>query len=141
MFDGNEQQKATIKELAEGIVLAEAGIEELEKEVITKKETLIALMQQTGQTAVKLDSGLSPRLETKQRISKKADVANEELFAWLHAKGLGDIIKPSVHAGTLQSALSEFIEQGHVLPETIFNEFEQTVVRFNGRTKFLQSRK
>lgn len=141
MFNGNEQQNATIKDLAESIVLTEARIEELEKEVVTKKESLIVLMQQTGQMAVKLDSGLSPRLETKQRISKKADVENERLFEWLHANDLGDLIKPSVHAGTLQSALAEFIEQGNTLPETIFNEFEQTVIRFNGKTRFLQTAK
>jgi RNA polymerase sigma-54 factor len=32
------------------------------------------------------------------------------------------------------------MEQGNALPETIFNEFEQTLIRFNGKSKFLQSR-
>lgn len=138
MFEENANQNARIKELAEGIVLAEARIEELEQEVVTKREALITLMQQAGLSSLKLDSGLSPRLETKQRISKRGEVENERLFEWLHANGLGDLIKPSVHPGTLQSALAQFTEQGNTLPETIFNEFEQTVIRFNGKSQFLR---
>ena len=140
MFENTQQQTETIKQLAEGIVLAEARIEELEQEVVTKRESLIALMQQAGLSSLKLESGLSPRLETKQRISKRGEVENERLFEWLHANGLGDLIKPSVHPGTLQTALAQFAGQGNTLPETIFNEFEQTVIRFNGKSKFLQCR-
>lgn len=138
MFEENGNQNARIKELAEGIVLDEARIEELEQDVITKKEALITLMQQAGLSSLKLDSGLSPRLEVKSRISKRGEVENERLFEWLHANGLGDLIKPSVHPGTLQTALAQFAEQGNALPETIFHEFEQTVIRFNGKTRFLQ---
>jgi hypothetical protein len=140
MFDGNEKQNATIKELAESIVLTESQIEDLEKAVVTKKEALIALMQQTGQTAVKLDSGLSPRIENQTRISKRKEIENEQLFTWLNDNGLGELIKPSVHAGTLQTALEEYTAQGNSLPEEIFHEYEQTVIRFNGKTKFLQAR-
>ncbi len=133
MFDTPNAQMNSIKQFAEEIVLTEAKIEDLEKEVVTKKEALIALMQQTGQTAVKLDSGLSPRIENQTRISKRKEIENERFFSWLHNNGLGDIIKPSVHAGTLQTALEEFIATGKSLPESIFNEFEQTVIRFNGK--------
>jgi hypothetical protein len=96
-------------------------------------------MQQAGQTAVKLDSGLSPRLEVKQRISKHKDIPNEQMFDWLSDNGLGDIIKPAVHPGTLQTTLDSYLAAGHQLPETLFNQFEQTVVRFNGKTQFLQA--
>jgi hypothetical protein len=139
MFNTQETQLKRIKELAEGIVLAEEQIERLEKETVSKKEALIALMRQAGQTAVKLDSGLCPRLETKVRISKNRDIENEAMFAWLAENGLGDIIRPAVHPGTLQTALEGFIAGGNPLPETVFSQFEQTVVRFNGRTNFLSS--
>lgn len=136
MFE-NETQLKQIKELAEGVVLAEAEIERLEQDTAAKKEALITLMQQAGHMAVKLDSGLCPRLETKQRIGKKKDADNETMFEWLSKNGLGDIIKPAVHAGTLQTALEAFTADGKSLPEKIFNQYEQTVVRFGGKTKFL----
>ena len=136
MFE-NEVQITQIKELAEGIVLTEEEIGRMEKEVIARKEALISLMQQAGQTAVKLDSGLAPRLETKQRISKRKEVDLDDLFYWLCEHGLEDIIKATVHHGTLQTTLEGFIAAGNELPPDMFNQFEQTVIRFNGRTKFL----
>lgn len=137
MFE-NENQVKKIKELAESIVLTEDRIGRMEKEVIARKEALISLMQQAGQTAVMLDSGLFPRLETKQRIGKRKEVAAGDLHVWLARHGLADIIKPTVHAGTLQTTLEGFIAAGNELPEKIFNQYEQTVIRMNGRSRFLQ---
>ena len=132
-----DRQITAIKELAEMIVLAEDRIARFERIVIAKKDELIALMQQAGQTAVKLESGLFPRLETQQRISKRKEVDLDDLFYWLCEHGLSDIIKPTVHHGTLQTTLEGFIAAGNELPSDMFNQFEQTVIRFNGRTKFL----
>ena len=137
MFE-NESQITRIKELAEGIVLAEDRIARLERIAVFKKKELIALMQQAGQTGVKLDSGLFPRLETKQRIGKRKEIEADELHSWLAEHGLADIIKPTVHHGTLQTTLEGFIASGNTLPEKLFNQFEQVVIRFNGRTRFLQ---
>lgn len=139
MFD-NDTQITQIKELAEGIVLIEDRIARMETEAAAKKEALIALMQQAGQTAVKLDSGLAPRLETKQRISKRKEIPTDQLHSWLAKHGLADIIKPTVHHGTLQTTLEGFLAAGNELPEDLFSQFEQTVIRFNGRTRFLQSK-
>ena len=136
MFE-NETQITQIKDLAEMIVLAEDRIARFERIVIAKKDELITLMQQAGQTAVKLESGLAPRLETKQRISKRKEVDLDDLFYWLCEHGLSDIIKATVHHGTLQTTLEGFIAAGNELPSDMFNQFEQTVIRFNGRTKFL----
>ena len=138
MFE-NETQITRIKELAEGIVLAEDRIKQLEKMATTKKYELTALMQQAGQTGVKLESGLFPRLETKQRISKRKEIEFEELYRWLYYNNLEDIVKLTVHPKTLQSALEGFIATGNELPESLFNQFEQTVVRFGGRTAFLRN--
>ena len=136
MFE-NESQITQIKELAESIVLTEEKIGRLERIAIAKKDELITLMQQAGQVGVKLESGLAPRLETKQRISKRKEVDLDDLFYWLCEHGLSDIIKPTVHHGTLQTTLEGFIAAGNELPSDMFNQFEQTVIRFNGRTKFL----
>ena len=57
--------------------------------------------------------------------------------ATLARHGLADIIRPTVHHGTLQTTLEGFIAAGNELPEKIFNQYEQTVIRFNGRSRFL----
>ena len=137
MFDAKQEQITSIKELAEGIVLAEEKIANWEKQAAEMRQALIGLMQQTGQTAVTLDSGLAPKLEVRQRISKKTDVATEAVFDWLVDNGLGDIIKPAVHPGTMQTTLEAFIANGGTLPEELFNSFEQATIRFNGRSRFL----
>jgi hypothetical protein len=137
MFDAPETTKQSIKELAEGIVLTENAIEKMEQEAAEKREVLISLMQQTGQTSVTLDSGLAPKLETKHRIGKKGDVENQTLFGWLKENGLADIIQPTVHPGTLQSSLEAYIAQGGQLPETLFSQFDQPSIRMNGRSRFL----
>ena len=139
MFE-NDGQAKKITELAESIVLTEDRIGRMEKEVIARKEALISLMQQAGQTGVKLDSGLAPRLETKQRIGKRKEIEAGDLHIWLARHGLADIIRPTVHPGTLQTTLEGFIAAGNPLPEKIFNQFEQTVIRMNGRSQFLTSR-
>ena len=136
MFEDDGHLKK-IKELAESIVLTEEKIGRMEKEVIARKEALISLMQQAGQTGVKLDSGLAPRLETKQRIGKRKEIEAGDLHIWLARHGLADIIKPTVHPGTLQTTLEGFIAAGNALPEKIFNQYEQTVIRMNGRSQFL----
>jgi hypothetical protein len=140
MFDAMQEQIKSIKNLAEGIVLVEAQIEQIEKDAAEKRQALIELMQQTGQTAVTLDSGLAPKLEIRQRITKKSDVENDTLFVWLNDNGLGDIIKPAVHPGTMQTTLEAFIANGGKLPEELFNSFEQATVRFNGRSRFLANK-
>ncbi len=140
MFE-NENHLRKIKELAENIVLTEAILVRMEKEVAANKEALIALMQQSGQTSTKLESGLSARLEVQPRISKRKEITSEQLFEWLDANGMADIIKPTVHPGTLQSTLEGHLAQGNKLPEELFHQFDQTVVRFSGKTQFLQSLK
>ena len=137
MFE-NDGQDTRIKELAEDVVLTEAHIKHLEQRVIAKKFELKYLMQQAGQTAVKLTSGLAPRIETKQRISKRKGVADDDLFSWLDNNDLADIIKWSVNPRTLQSALEGFTAGGKEVPDDLFNCFEQTVLRFTGKTSFLE---
>ena len=88
MFE-NDGQIKRIKELAEGIVLTEEKIKHLEKYIANQRGALIFLMRQAGQTGVKLDSGLAPRLETKQRISKRKGIDPEDLHGWLYYNELG----------------------------------------------------
>ncbi|MBE0534531.1 MAG: hypothetical protein IH624_02600 [Phycisphaerae bacterium] len=141
MFEESAAQTARIKKLAESIVCNEARIGELDKQVAAEREALAAVMRQAGIDSVKLDSGLAPKLETKNRISKRKEAANETVFAWLEANGLGDIVRPAVHPQTLAATLEEFAAEGNAIPEELFHCFEQDSIRFNGRSHFLATRK
>ena len=137
MFAPSGNITQSIKELAEIIVLTEDQIDKLKSDVTDKRAQLITLMQQSGTESVKLESGLAPKLESKQRYSKKSQVEDTAFFKWLSDNGLGDIIRPAVHHGTLNTALDEFNLQGGDVPEELFNSFEQSTIRMNGRSKFL----
>ena len=134
----NEGQKTEIRDLAAKIVLAEERIKRLKKDVLVDREHIISLLQQSGQYNGGYDNGLSPRLETQSKISKRGSIEECDLHQWLAEHALADIIKPYVHAGTLQSTLVKFIDRGGELPPEIFNQFEKTVVKFYGRADFLR---
>ena len=62
-------------------------------------------------------SGFSYSLQEKVRYSKKAGCDND-LFDLLRENGLGDLIKETVNAQTLQGAMSNLAEEnGGELPE------------------------
>jgi len=134
----NEGQKTEIRDLAAKIVLAEERIKRLKKDVLVDREHIISLLQQSGQYNGGYDNGLSPRLETQSKISKRGSIEECDLHQWLAEHALADIIKPYVHAGTLQSTLVKFIDRGGELPPEMFNQFEKTVVKFYGRADFLR---
>ena len=137
MFE-NKGQKTEIRDLAAKIVLAEERIKRLKKDVLVDREHIISLLQQSGQLTGGYDNGLSPRLETQSKISKRGSIEECDLHQWLAEHALADIIKPYVHAGTLQSTLVKFIDRGGELPPEMFNQFEKTVVKFYGRADFLR---
>ena len=137
MFE-NDGQRTEIRDLAAKIVLAEERIKRLKKDVLVDREHIISLLQQSGQYNGGYDNGLSPRLETQSKISKRGSIEDSDLHKWLAEHDLADIIKPYVHAGTLQSTLVKFIDAGNELPDDLFNQFEKTVVKFGGRADFLR---
>jgi hypothetical protein len=137
MFE-NDGQDTQIRDLAEKIVLTEDTIDQLKRGLLVDKERLILLFQQSGQLSTKLDSGLIPRIETQQRISKRGEVETEDLFNWLADNDMADIIKPTVHQKTLQSTLEGYIAKGNELPADMFNQFDQVVLRFSEKAKFLR---
>ena len=137
MFE-NKGQKTEIRDLAAKIVLAEERIKRLKKDVLVDREHIISLLQQSGQLTGGYDNKLHPRLETQSKISKRGSIEECDLHQWLAEHALADIIKPYVHAGTLQSTLVKFIDRGGELPPEMFNQFEKTVVKFYGRADFLR---
>ena len=137
MFE-NDGQKTRIRDLAEGIVLTEEKIKRLEKAVIADREALILLMRQSGMSSPGLTNGLNPTIQVNPKITRKSSVKDAELFKYLASIDLADIIKPYVHPGTLQSTLVKFIDAGNELPPELFNQFDKTTIRMNGRADFLR---
>lgn len=77
----------------------------------------LADMMLAEETTKVTRSGFSYSLQEKTRYSKKAG-HDKELFELLRENGLGDIIKETVNAQTLQGAMSNLAaENGDELPE------------------------
>lgn len=77
----------------------------------------LADMMLAEETTKVTRSGFSYSLQEKTRYSKKAG-HDEELFELLRENGLGDIIKETVNAQTLQGAMSNLAaENDDELPE------------------------
>lgn len=77
----------------------------------------LADMMLAEETTKVTRAGFSYSLQEKTRYSKKAG-HDEELFELLRENGLGDIIKETVNAQTLQGAMSNLAaENGDELPE------------------------
>ncbi len=77
----------------------------------------LADMMLAEETTKVTRAGFSYSLQEKTRYSKKAG-HDEELFELLRENGLGDIIKETVNAQTLQGAMSNLAaENDDVLPD------------------------
>ncbi len=146
-FANSESIEQSASHLAEYIALEDDAVTALDTELKDRKkkldeakEQLCSLLQQAGLTSIKLASGLTPSIKIETKYYKQKGVADEQLFGWLHDNGLGGIIKPTVHHGTLNSTLTQFTEQGGTAPELIFNISEKKSVRMNGKSKFLAQR-
>ena len=147
MFSNYESIEQSASQLAEHIAVEDDAIVRLDAELKDRKkklddarQQLCGLLQQAGLTSIKLESGLTPSVVVETKYYKQAGVPDEQLFGWLYDNNLGGIIKPTVHHGTLNSTLKQFIEQGGAAPQLIFNICEKKSVRMNGKSKFLTQR-
>jgi septal ring factor EnvC (AmiA/AmiB activator) len=150
MFEaGTEQQdlKQRIKPLAEFIAREDDALKQMKKDLSERKANLdqckadlANLLRQNGIEKVKLDNGLTPKAVVKTKFYKQSGISDEQLQGWLKQQGLGEIIKPYVHFGTLQSTLQSFVEQGNSVPEDIINVSKQPTVTMYGRSKYLSSK-
>lgn len=117
-------------DLAEQVKQNNAAIEEC--------RTLLAERMLEAETPKISRSGFTYILQNKVRYSKKAG-ADEELFEILRENGLGDLIKETVNAQTLQGAMSEVAKEndGDLPPEyaEVINVFEYMDVQKRRDTK------
>ena len=95
-------------------------------------------------------NGLSISLNIKTKYGRGRGVDDDTIFMFLRANNLGDIIKETIHHGTLNSAMKEFIEAGGVIPNVntidkdgnegngpAINNWEEKGCRMNNYGKFL----
>jgi predicted nuclease with TOPRIM domain len=97
--------------------------EELEKQIIPQ---LMEDMEQSKVTVVGIGTiYLKPELNCY--VKKEVE---QEFFDWLRANNQGDIIKETVHHGTLKSWAKEQLENGAPLPPQMeSHQFMQAVLR------------
>lgn len=115
----------------------EAKMKELNASIETAKAELVDAMLEEEVTSVTVD-GYSYTVTPKTRYSKKAG-ADDELFEMLRDHGLGDLIKETVNAMTLQGAMSEEAKNndGELPPEwdTVINTYSFNDITKRKKTK------
>ncbi len=115
----------------------EAKMKELNASIETAKAELVDAMLEEEVTSVTVD-GYSYTVTPKTRYSKKAG-SDDELFEMLRDHGLGDLIKETVNAMTLQGAMSEEAKNndGELPPEwdTVINTYSFNDITKRKKTK------
>jgi len=149
---GDEQEQSVsmdaLATLAEKAALKQVELKELEtqaKEAKKEFEALSqslcdALMDNNCSNGHKFDSGINVKPVVKETVFKAGGVDDEDMFAYLDARDLGHIIKPTVHWQTLSSTMLAERDMGHEIPDTLFKVKEEHKIRFvgNGHIKFTQ---
>lgn len=113
------------KELLDRKVSLEEETKENNAHIDSMKKEIADLMVESECPRISR-KGFTYSLQQKTRYSKKGG-ADEQLFEILRENGLGDIIKETVNAQTLQSTISSMVEEQGELPEDfveVINVFE-----------------
>ena len=148
MFTADEAAVASqVGELAMSIAFEDDALSTMDRELKNRKQKLdeskvqlAEILIQAGLQSVKLEDGLSPKVVHKRKYYKQAGVTDELLFSWLKMCKLSDIIKPTVHFGTLQATLKAHEQGGNDIPKDIFNVTDYNTVTLYGKSKFLAAK-
>ena len=108
----------------------EGELKDLKQRCAEIESQLAEQMAAIGQSHTIVD-GMRLTVRTTPRIAKRAEVPMEQLCAGLRMTALAFLVKAGVHAGSLQSAVKEMIdEHGDIPPEIagMVNRWDQTVV-------------
>ena len=148
MFDTDDSTAITqIGEMAERLAVEMDAVDKLYKEHSRRKEALDAGKEQlnralteAGMDSCKLACGLTPRTRVNERIFKASGTDDENLFTWLRFHDLGDIIKETVHHGTLTSTMKEHRNMGNELPESVFQVSLRPTITMGGKSAYLAAK-
>ena len=148
IFGGDEEPTnfAAISTLAEFICNEEDALAKIKADHTKRKdandmakEQLYDLIKAAGMDSVKLSCGLAPGTKLTDKFYKAAGVTDEDQQEWLIANMMADIIKPTVHFGTFNSAMKTFVAQGGTVPE-IINRVPVKGITMRGKSKYLASK-
>lgn len=135
-----------IQQLAEFIAIEDDALSKMAEQLQSRKDNLdktktdlAELMMQSGMRNCKLDNGLTPSVSVNTKFFKAQGVTDEQLHDWLRQNNLDGIIKETVHWGTLQSTMKEYVDSFGDVPE-IINKSDVPSIRMNGKAKFIASR-
>lgn len=82
---------------------------------VEMEEQLYEAMLNAGFKNIRTESGtFSPRIDTYYSCPKESQ---DTFFAWLRAKGLGDLIQPTVNSRTLTATIKDMEAEGSDVPE------------------------
>jgi len=132
-----ESMAIFIAETDDEVSQLQQQLSEKKQQLDQAKADLSMLMRQNGIEKLSLTNGLTPKATINRKYFKQSGVSDEQLFDWLKANDLGDIIKPSVHFQTLQGTLKSFTGE---IPDAIFNVSDVPTITMYGKSKFLASR-
>ena len=104
------------------------------------KEQLHTMLKEAGMQSCKLECGLNPRATVKMQYYAVGGISGPEMFAWLKANDLADIIKPTVNFNTLQSTLKEYEAQGGEVPDTVITKSPKISVTMGGKSAVLAAK-
>lgn len=129
MADLIELQKKFLRLRADKDALEQKKTE-LNQEINALQDVLAEQMSAIGQTHTIVD-GHRLTVRTTPRIAKLGCIQMDAFCEVLSKTDLAFLVKPSVHAGSLQSALKEILEETGALPkplEELVKRWDQTVV-------------
>lgn len=100
----------------------EAATKENNATIMRLRDELAKQMTEEGYESLERD-GYIYRVEQKIKYSKRSDediaAAGLDFFSVLREEGLGDIIKETVNAQTLQSTIKAYIDENEELPDNL----------------------
>lgn len=122
---GNEMQ--SLKDKIDDLRAQEKEVRErydkLRLDVIPDLMTKVGIVDDTGKGRFTNSEGALISLRTDLHAGyRKAD--EPRVFAWLRERGMGDVIKETVHHGTFRALAREMLADGAPFPEFVTTYYE-----------------
>ena len=112
---------------------AELALDNAKTEYVKAELAILELLEATGAETTARYEGLGyvrqmdPKLYASYAKENEADV-----FAFVKEQGRGDVIKETIHPGTLSSLVKELIEAGKPIPEGVITYYFKKTARLFG---------
>ena len=124
-----EHFKAAIAENDE----AELAFDNAKLAYVKAELAILELLEATGAETTARYEGLGYVRQMEPKLYASYAKENEaECFAFVKEQGRGDVIKETIHPGTLSSLVKELIEAGKPIPEGVITYYFKKTARLFG---------